>query len=206
METDTATPIPVERVYQTLEAALSWNNDTRSTAEAQLRAWESDAAPGFIGSLLKVVAEVAAVPEVRVGRGLGVIACIVRGAKAVGGGAGGPAPPLPTSRRRNRQRSRLQGVQRAEQQGLHMNDRHIIHCALQEGRLMAAVVAKNAVGSSWRKTLGSREWSRVPGAWPASLSRQAGRQAASLCAAGLSRQLPVEQAPLNTCVAYIALH
>lgn len=29
---------------------------------------------------------------------------------------------------------------------------------------MAAVVAKNAVGSSWRKTLGSREWSRVPGA------------------------------------------
>ena len=87
-----------------------------------------------------------------------------------------------------------------------MNDRHIVHCALQEGRLMAAVVAKNAVGSSWRKTLGSREWSRVPGAWPASLSRQAGRQAASLCAAGLPRQLPVEQAPLNTCVAYIALH
>ena len=29
---------------------------------------------------------------------------------------------------------------------------------------MAAVVAKNAVGSSWRKTVGSREWSRVPGA------------------------------------------
>lgn len=31
---------------------------------------------------------------------------------------------------------------------------------------MAAVVAKNAVGSSWRKTLGSREWSRVPGGSP----------------------------------------
>ncbi|KAG2494047.1 hypothetical protein HYH03_007693 [Edaphochlamys debaryana] len=29
-------------------------------------------------------------------------------------------------------------------------------------RLLAVVVAKNAVGSSWRKTLGSREWSRVP--------------------------------------------
>ena len=104
METDTATPIPVERVYQTLEAALSWNNDTRSTAEAQLRAWESDAAPGFIGSLLKVVAEVAAVPEVRVGRGLGVIACIVRGAKAVGGGrwrsratSSHQPPPQPTA-------------------------------------------------------------------------------------------------------------
>jgi len=24
------------------------------------------------------------------------------------------------------------------------------------------VVAKNTVGSSWRKTLGSREWSKVP--------------------------------------------
>ena len=29
-------------------------------------------------------------------------------------------------------------------------------------RLLAAVIAKNAVGSSWRKTLGTREWSRVP--------------------------------------------
>uniref|UniRef100_A0A7S3VSI4 Importin N-terminal domain-containing protein n=1 Tax=Dunaliella tertiolecta TaxID=3047 RepID=A0A7S3VSI4_DUNTE len=29
-------------------------------------------------------------------------------------------------------------------------------------RLLACVVAKNAVGSSWRKTLGSREWSKVP--------------------------------------------
>ncbi|KAK9845638.1 hypothetical protein WJX84_002303, partial [Apatococcus fuscideae] len=34
---------------------------------------------------------------------------------------------------------------------------------IEEGsRLQAAVLAKNAVGSSWRKTLGSREWSRVP--------------------------------------------
>eukprot|EP00884_Botryococcus_braunii_P020366 jgi/Botrbrau1/7012/Bobra.0165s0041.1 len=29
-------------------------------------------------------------------------------------------------------------------------------------RLLAAVVAKNSVGSSWRKTLATREWSRVP--------------------------------------------
>lgn len=33
---------------------------------------------------------------------------------------------------------------------------------LQPIRLLAVVVAKNAVGSSWRKTLGTREWSRVP--------------------------------------------
>ncbi|KAK9865409.1 hypothetical protein WJX84_004910 [Apatococcus fuscideae] len=32
----------------------------------------------------------------------------------------------------------------------------------EASRLSAAVLAKNAVGSSWRKTLGSREWSRVP--------------------------------------------
>jgi hypothetical protein len=29
-------------------------------------------------------------------------------------------------------------------------------------RLLAAIVAKNAVGSSWRKTMGSKEWSHVP--------------------------------------------
>lgn len=28
--------------------------------------------------------------------------------------------------------------------------------------MLAAVIAKNAVGSSWRKTMGTREWSRVP--------------------------------------------
>ncbi|KAL4857828.1 Importin-11 [Chlorella vulgaris] len=94
MESDIAHSIPVERVYSTLSSALSNDHGTRTAAEQQLRAWESDAAPGFIGSLLNVAAEVQAVPE--------------------------------------------------------------------EGRLMAAVVAKNAVGSSWRKTLGSREWSRVP--------------------------------------------
>ena len=41
---------------------------------------------------------------------------------------------------------------------------------LQELRLLAAVVAKNAVGSSWRKIIATREWSRVPGV-------RAGRQA-----------------------------
>lgn len=59
-----AAPIPVEQVFQILSSALSYDNATRAVAEEQLRAWESDAAPGFIGSLLKVVAEVQAVPEV----------------------------------------------------------------------------------------------------------------------------------------------
>ena len=30
--------------------------------------------------------------------------------------------------------------------------------------MLATVLAKNAVGSSWRKTLGTREWSRIPDA------------------------------------------
>lgn len=34
--------------------------------------------------------------------------------------------------------------------------------APQPARLLAAIVAKNAVGSSWRKTMGTKEWSRVP--------------------------------------------
>lgn len=33
---------------------------------------------------------------------------------------------------------------------------------MQNVRLLATVLAKNAVGSSWRKTLGTREWSRIP--------------------------------------------
>jgi hypothetical protein len=46
---------------------------------------------------------------------------------------------------------------------------------LQHIRLLACVVAKNAVGSSWRKTLGTREWSRVPEA-----EKEAVRQAAAM--------------------------
>lgn len=64
MESDIAHSIPVERVYSTLSSALSNDHGTRTAAEQQLRAWESDAAPGFIGSLLNVAAEVQAVPEV----------------------------------------------------------------------------------------------------------------------------------------------
>ena len=40
--------------------------------------------------------------------------------------------------------------------------RTCVVCCLQNVRLLATVLAKNAVGSSWRKTLGTREWSRIP--------------------------------------------
>lgn len=57
--------VGVEQVYATLSASLSMDNQQRGAAEAQLRRWESDAAPAFIGSLCKVMAEVNGVPEVR---------------------------------------------------------------------------------------------------------------------------------------------
>ncbi|DBA91518.1 TPA: hypothetical protein ACH3X1_003140 [Trebouxia sp. C0004] len=72
----------------------SQNPQSRAEAEAALRNWESDAAPGFLQALLDISRESEAVGE--------------------------------------------------------------------NVRLLATVLAKNAVGSSWRKTLGTREWSRIP--------------------------------------------
>ncbi|KAL0029584.1 hypothetical protein WJX79_006026 [Trebouxia sp. C0005] len=72
----------------------SQNPQSRAEAEAALRSWESDAAPGFLQALLDISRESEAVGE--------------------------------------------------------------------NVRLLATVLAKNAVGSSWRKTLGTREWSRIP--------------------------------------------
>ena len=75
-------PPPPSPPAVTSPQALSFDNVARAAAEAQLRAWESDAAPGFVGSLVRVVAE-ASVPE-------------------VGGGAwewgwGAPSAPVPSS-------------------------------------------------------------------------------------------------------------
>jgi len=63
-------PVAVEVVYATLSGALSIDANTRTPAETQLREWEKDAAPGFIASLLKIVGEVNAVPEVRATAGI----------------------------------------------------------------------------------------------------------------------------------------
>ncbi|MEW5315517.1 MAG: hypothetical protein WDW38_006939 [Sanguina aurantia] len=87
-------PVSAQQVLQVILAALSTANAPRQQAEAMLKGWESDAAPGFLHALLQIVAECGKVDE--------------------------------------------------------------------STRLLATVIAKNAVGSSWRKTLGTREWSRVP--------------------------------------------
>lgn len=51
--------------YATLQAALSLDPQARPEAQARLQAWEADATPGFIDSLLSIVAEVGGVDEVR---------------------------------------------------------------------------------------------------------------------------------------------
>jgi len=39
----------------------------------------------------------------------------------------------------------------------------LLHILSQEIRLLALVVAKNAVGSNWSKQVRTREWKKVPG-------------------------------------------
>ena len=88
-----AAPLSEQVVLEAIAAAVGLDNAQRTAAEAALQAWEKDAAPGFIASLVQIVQQTDAAPQ---------------------------------------------------------------------ARLMAAIVAKNAVGSSWRKTMGTKEWSRVP--------------------------------------------
>lgn len=68
-------PVSAEQVYATLQSTLSLTTATRGAAEAQLRAWEKDAAPGFISSLVKVISEVNGVPEVRIPGGMEGVVC-----------------------------------------------------------------------------------------------------------------------------------
>lgn len=57
-------PVPVEAVLQTIRATMSHLTAERAPAEAAIRAWETDAAPGFLHSLMRIVQEHAAIDEV----------------------------------------------------------------------------------------------------------------------------------------------
>lgn len=58
-------PVPVEQVLQTIRAAMSHMPGERVPAEAAIRSWEADAAPGFLHSLMLIVQQQAAIDEVR---------------------------------------------------------------------------------------------------------------------------------------------
>jgi len=57
-------PVQVEQVLGTMRAAMSHSKADREPAEALLRSWEADAAPGFLHSLMLIVKEQQAVDEV----------------------------------------------------------------------------------------------------------------------------------------------
>lgn len=57
-------PVPVEQVLQTIRAAMSHMPEERVPAEAAIRSWEADAAPGFLHSLMLIVQQQAAIDEV----------------------------------------------------------------------------------------------------------------------------------------------
>jgi hypothetical protein len=65
-----AQALGVEQVYATLQAAIRQGDPGRAAAEAQLKSWEQNSSPGFIGDLIKVALEAQAVPEVRIPRSL----------------------------------------------------------------------------------------------------------------------------------------
>jgi hypothetical protein len=48
-------PLSIDQVLLTIQGALSVDNATRTSAESSLRAWEADASPGFLLSLLRIV-------------------------------------------------------------------------------------------------------------------------------------------------------
>lgn len=57
-------PVPVERVLATIRSALSNVYDERAPAESAIKAWESDAAPGFLVALMRIAEQTTALDEV----------------------------------------------------------------------------------------------------------------------------------------------
>ena len=150
--------VAVQQVLATIRAALSVVGSEREPAEALLRSWEADAQPGFLLSLLRIAEETTGVEEVS------LVARLRLGARA-------DIPAIAIWHTSSfvswypLQRSPT-GHQEPIPIGLWLACKATLlttgRAALQATRLLAAVIAKNAVGSSWRKTLGTREWSRVP--------------------------------------------
>lgn len=131
-------------IYSILQASLSQDNATRSAAEAKIHEWESNpSTPGFIGGLIKIAQQVQNVPEVRIEwRSKHLLPCF---------------PSFDTCLRL----FAIIVITQPSWQIFHTCSLHFL--PLQELRLLAVVVAKNAVGSNWRKTMATREWSHVPG-------------------------------------------
>ncbi len=53
-----------DQVFSVLKGTFNHDNTLRRTAEAQLRQWEGDAAPGFCASLIAILEQVQNIEEV----------------------------------------------------------------------------------------------------------------------------------------------
>ena len=116
-------------MLQVLAGTQSIASDVRENAEASLARFESNATPGYLGTLVSIASQRDNVVEVRSGFLRPTTGSIVP--KSLVRSLAHPAPP-----------------------------RHRPH--VQDIRLMALIVAKNVVGSSWTKQIKSREWKKFP--------------------------------------------
>jgi len=135
----------VAQVLSTIRSALSINQAERQAAETSLQTWEAEAAPGFVYALIRIIEECSAVDEVRA-------RCFAPPQRCA-------APPLLFVACAAALLIQCVALSRSTLSCMHIPSQRN---QTQPTRLLAAVIAKNTVGSSWRKTLGTREWSRVP--------------------------------------------
>lgn len=157
-------PVELGNVFAAITGAFSLDAPVRNTSEASLKEWEADAVPGFLAALLNILEhckdEARSVPPSCMVHVKGDVDRAIKDntlshcsmirddACELVCGDHIWDPPW-QHRKLERYLLKFPGCQ---------NSRSV----LQSIRLLAAVVAKNSVGSSWRKTLGTREWSRVP--------------------------------------------
>ena len=158
-------------VFEALSTAVSpaVTGQQRAQATSTLQAWERSAAPGFVGALAQIASQ-----PVR---------------EWLGGGVPGASP------------YRAGGHTRQQCPAEGALTHHLLTCptphatppqdVAEDARLLSVMALKNCVGSSWRKTLSTREWLRVP---------EAERQAARGAALNLLLNHPSERVATQACL------
>jgi hypothetical protein len=153
-------------VLATIRAVTSADASVRQPADQALRAWEAESAPGFLTALISIVQAHASIDEasrrcacLTTSRAHKPSTGAIPAASALLGPPRLPHAPAPCQRACAR-------VQRTPPTSRSRTGRETaalpLPSTLQATRLLAAVLAKNTVGSSMSKVVYTREWSRVP--------------------------------------------
>ena len=140
-----AASIDRDTVYQAITAAVSLQQDARAQASAALQQWEAESVPGFVGSLISIVQQTEVCIPALHQRRCSRLSMLLSVSLAL------PQPLL-------HQRTDMCPPELGERPQMPQNV-----------RLLAAIVAKNTVGSSRRKTMGTKEWFQIPGTGSSSL-------------------------------------